>query len=122
MRLEIRDSEWWYEHVNAWRKTELSQSDYCRKHSLLIKSFSNWKLKQDRELSAIQANLNGNIQQPENIGLISVKVKNDNHDLVKNLQANFSGLSLIVDDCRVLINNNFNPSTLRDLLSVLTSK
>ncbi len=122
MRLEIRDSEWWYKHVNAWRKTEISQSDYCRKHSLLIKSFSNWKLKQDRELSAIHANLNDNQQSTKEAGFISVQVNNDNYDLAKNLQANFSGLSLIVDDCRVVINNNFNPSTLRDLLSVLTNK
>ena len=122
MRLEVKDSEWWYEHVDAWRKTQLSQSEYCRKHSLHIKSFSNWKLKQDRELSAIHANLIRNNQSPENVGFVSVQFNNENCNLTKSLQANFSGLSLIVDDCRVVINNNFNPSTLRELLSVLTDK
>jgi hypothetical protein len=32
----------WRRHIDAWRKSELSQADYCRLHGLNPKTFSTW--------------------------------------------------------------------------------
>jgi len=32
----------WHRHVDAWRKSELSQAEYCRIHGLNPKTFSTW--------------------------------------------------------------------------------
>lgn len=32
----------WRRHVDAWRKSELSQAEYCRIHGLNPKTFSTW--------------------------------------------------------------------------------
>ncbi len=32
----------WRRHVDAWRKSELSQAEYCRLHGLNPKTFSTW--------------------------------------------------------------------------------
>ena len=33
----------WREHVRAWRKSGLSQAEYCRQHGLMPHDFSWWK-------------------------------------------------------------------------------
>lgn len=33
----------WTEHIKSWQTTGLSQTDYCIKHGLNIKSFGRWK-------------------------------------------------------------------------------
>ena len=41
----------WQSHVEAWRKSGLSQADYCRQQSLNAKSFSVWVRRCQHELS-----------------------------------------------------------------------
>ena len=33
----------WRRHVKAWRKSGLSQADYCRQQNINPKTFSTWK-------------------------------------------------------------------------------
>ena len=44
----------WRRHVEAWRKSELSQAEYCRIHGLNPKTFSTWTR---RKLSIAQIDL-----------------------------------------------------------------
>ena len=44
----------WLGHVEAWRKSELSQAEYCRIHGLNPKTFSTWTR---RKLSIAQIDL-----------------------------------------------------------------
>ena len=41
----------WCRHVEAWRKSGLSQADYCRQQGLNPKTFSTWTRRVRRELS-----------------------------------------------------------------------
>ena len=44
---QIRSKEekrrYWQEHIESWRQSGLGQAEYCRRNSLLIKSFGYWK-------------------------------------------------------------------------------
>jgi hypothetical protein len=35
----------WSRHIESWKKSGLSQSEYCRQHKLSITLLSKWKLK-----------------------------------------------------------------------------
>ena len=35
--------EFWFQHVEAWRKGRMAQSEYARKHNLSIKSFGYYR-------------------------------------------------------------------------------
>ena len=46
-----RDDRWtiWREHVAAWKKSGLSQAEFCRQHLLDKQHFSLWKRKIERD-------------------------------------------------------------------------
>ena len=37
--------QYWQTHINAWKQSGISQSDFCRQHGLNIKIFGYWKRK-----------------------------------------------------------------------------
>lgn len=41
-RAPRRTKSFWIKHINQWRISGQSKSDYCRKHGLNVGSFYNW--------------------------------------------------------------------------------
>jgi transposase len=41
--LQTERATWWREHIDGWKKSELSQRAYCRANGLHPKSFSRWR-------------------------------------------------------------------------------
>ncbi len=46
--------ERWLEHINAWKQTNLTQADYCRKHGLRTNQFWYWKAKLQEQNTLVQ--------------------------------------------------------------------
>lgn len=44
-RSKPRNASWWSAQIEAWEDSGLTQSEFCRAHSLSIASFSNWRSK-----------------------------------------------------------------------------
>lgn len=42
--LHTERAAWWREHIEAWKKGDLSQRAYCRANGLTPKSFARWRL------------------------------------------------------------------------------
>ena len=42
-------AEYWQSHIKAWRKSGLSQIDYCRNNNLSRCRFTYWKCKEDKK-------------------------------------------------------------------------
>ena len=43
-----RKRRYWQGHVESWRKSNLSQAEYCRRNALPVKSFGYWKKRHSR--------------------------------------------------------------------------
>lgn len=41
--LQTERANWWREHIDGWKKSDLSQRAYCRANGLHPKSFSRWR-------------------------------------------------------------------------------
>ena len=41
--LQTERAAWWREHIDGWKKSDLSQRTYCRANGLHPKSFSRWR-------------------------------------------------------------------------------
>ena len=41
--LQTERATWWREHIDGWKKSDLSQRAYCRANGLHPKSFSRWR-------------------------------------------------------------------------------
>ncbi len=48
--------EFWFRHIETWRKSRLAQSEYARKHNLSIKSFGYYRRRyfKEQELATSQ--------------------------------------------------------------------
>jgi len=99
--------EFWKHHLEAWQKTDLSQVDYCRLHSLRANRFTYWKKRIFQATIATEL-----VQVPEE----AVRVAADN--FFQAVQAPTlrlctpSGFSVEIPD-------DFSPVTLGQLLLVL---
>lgn len=49
-----RNRQFWIDHVQQWRRSDLSKAAYCEKHNIKIGSFYNWSGKADSTPSAEQ--------------------------------------------------------------------
>ncbi len=128
MRLKIRNAKWWLDHVEAWQKSGITQTDYCRSHKLNLKSFSNWKLKHVKE-SQKSSDLEIPIfTSPHTaVPLIPVAIS-EQIDSTKEVEdetlplpnAGFSGVTLILkNDYQLSLAIGFHPKTLKNVLAVL---
>jgi len=128
MRLKIRNAKWWLNHVEAWQKSGITQTEYCRTHNLNLKSFSNWKLKHVKE--------SRKFSEPEvpvftsshtAIPLIPVAIseqidsaKEAEIEIPPLLNTGCSGITLIVkNDYQISLAIGFHPKTLKNVLAVL---
>lgn len=128
MRLKIRNAKWWLDHVEAWQKSGISQTDYCRSHKLNLKSFSNWKLKHVKEShKSREQEIPIFTSSHTAIPLIPVAIS-EQLSSAKEAEiqtpplpnAGFSGVTLIVkNDYQISLAIGFHPMTLKNVLAVL---
>ncbi len=94
-----RKEQSWRKNIINWRKSGLSQAEYCRRNKLSAKSFTYW-------LGRIRKN-------PEPVCFVPVSIKTETSG---------GPLSLIFgDDYRLEIRDGFNPVTLENTVRVLRS-
>lgn len=126
----VSNTQKWLEHVEAWKKTSISQREYCRLNNLSVKSFSNWKLKLSRSQEArpvAEADIPVLKSSPKPIPLIplaiSEQVESDTaaQSITKSqLNSDYSGISLICrNNFQISLAVGFHPGTLKTLLQVL---
>ncbi len=86
----------WKTHVNAWRKSGLSQSEYCRSHELSSHNMVYWKKKFSIEAS-----------QPSKFVAVPVVPQSTSHP-----DGDHSGVTVLVGDFTIKLSNSFNPIVL----------
>jgi len=121
----------WLDHVDAWKKSSISQSEYCRLNKLCVKSFSNWKLKLTRKPqetlitsdSDISVFTSSSTTVPFIPVVISEQIKSatKNESITQNQSnSDFSGITLVFkNDIQISLAVGFHPNTLKNLLQVL---
>lgn len=128
MRLKTRNAKWWLDHIEAWQKSGITQTEYCRSHQLNIKSFSNWKLKHFKESrKGREQEIPIFTSADTAIPLIPVAISEQNcsakeaeDEELPLPNAGFSGITIIVkNDYQISLAIGFHPKTLKNVLTVL---
>ena len=97
----------WRAHIRAWQRSGLTQSDYCRRNKLKDTQFTYWKTKFNKE-------------KPEPVSFVPVPVKIDHMQSV--IDSGDSGLSVQLGKIKIRIHNNFNPTCLVKVVSLLEGR
>ncbi len=107
--------EFWFRHIETWRKGRLAHSEYARKHNLSIKSFVYYRRRyfKEQELAAsqtVKTNLLPITVIPETVTTATSAAPE-----VEN-----SGITLISPgDLRIALASGFDPQTLQQVLKIL---
>ena len=97
--------EYWTYQVQQWRRTDLTQKEYCLREKISTERFGTWKRRLDRENQAVET------------ALVAVPTKTVSSALFTARPA----LGLVVDGrYRMEIPDAFSPSTLKAVLQVLS--
>lgn len=96
----------WQAHLRVWKKSGLSQIEYCRQHNLSSSKFCYWKRKLNR---------------PEDSAVRFVPVPACIQPKVPSQRSiNDSGLTILLESgIRIGVDNNFSSRTLADVVAVL---
>lgn len=117
----------WFDHIEAWQKSGVTQSEYCRINKLCVKSFSNWKLKQTRQpqetIESHDAEIPVFTSSPVTLipVAISEQIESPKIDLntPQQLNSGFSGITLIYrNDYQISLDIDFHPRTLKNVLQL----
>jgi len=93
---------YWKQHIEDWQAQDINQTQYCHKYHLAVHQFTYWKKKfQNSEPSH---------------SLIELKLP---PALSLNISSPTSPLRLLVNRFQVIVDRNFDPVTLRQLISSL---
>ncbi len=95
----------WLAHIQAWQKSGLLQSDYCRQHDLSIHQFGYWKKKIKTE--GIQGKKLKFVPLPVTLASGAENVQID------------SGLEVQVGNVTIKLANGFNAESLSRAVSIL---
>jgi hypothetical protein len=94
----------WLVHIKAWRKSGLSQNEYCRRNKLSTSRFGYWKKKINRQATPVSF----------------VPVPIPEQKTQAGTESNESGLAVFLrNDIRIELNNNFTASTLVKVVDAL---
>jgi len=106
-----RKQQYWGDHLHTWRKSGLTQAEYCRRNQLSTKSFTYWKSKTRRvDRSACGS------PAPADPPMKFVPVP------VRPMAAGPGSAKLVVvfqDRYRVEVADGFNPATFEKVVQVL---
>ena len=97
----------WKTHIRAWKKSGLSQNEYCRRNTLRTNQFCYWKKK-----------LSGNNQ--DTIKFVPIAIERQKN--AENNDPGDSGLTISFDKISIKLNNDFNPSVLVKAIAALGGK
>ncbi len=90
----------WGDHILTWRKSGLTQAEYCRRNQLSTKSFTYWKSKTRRPDPPMK--------------LVPVPVR----PVIKDRES--AALVLVLENrYRVEVGDGFNPATFEKVVQVL---
>ena len=106
LRLDKR--RFWKVHIRAWERSGFTQIEYCHRSNLRSNQFTYWKTKFNREHSA-----------PVNFVPVPTK---PNHQVTQSLDSSGSGLSVFLGRIEIKIANNFNPTCLSKVVSILEER
>lgn len=96
----------WQAHLHAWKKSGLSQVEYCRQHDLSSSKFCYWKRKLNRS-------------EESAVSFVSVPVCAQ-PEVSSQQPINDSGLTILLKSgIRIGVDNNFSSRTLADVVAVL---
>jgi len=91
-------SSYWQAQVSSWRRSGLSQAQFCRDHNLKIREFGYWKRKFSRSSSAVS--------------FVPLRVKSQS--------VAPSPLGLVLESgLRIEVREGFSPGALKDLIHTL---
>jgi hypothetical protein len=91
---------YWQAQVSSWRRSGLSQAQFCRDHNLKVRNFGYWKCKFSRSSSAVS--------------FVPLRVR--------STPSPSSSLGLVLESgLRIEVREGFSPGTLRDLIHTLRS-
>jgi len=89
---------YWQAQVSSWRRSGLSQAQFCRDHNLKVRDFGYWKRKFSQSSSAVS--------------FVPLRVKSS--------PSPSSSLGLVLDSGLCIeVREGFSPGTLRDLIHTL---
>lgn len=95
-----RVREIWKKRLREWRKSGLSQAEYCRQKGLRIKSFAYWKRKEKPE--------------QKEVGFVGLSIPT-----IERVQDESPVRVILKSGYVIEIKDGFAPSTLRDVVRVL---
>jgi hypothetical protein len=103
---KLAKRQYWQEHIESWKRSGLSQAEYCRLKSLRLKNFWYWKKRYCGKTS----------EQLRFFPLALVPTKAS-----KAIQSQSAPLQLTLQDKRfhIEIGENFSPSVLKGLILTL---
>lgn len=97
----------WQTHIRAWKKSGLSQNEYCRRNTLRANQFCYWKKKLFSD-------------NPNTIKFVPVAVQAQQD--AETPEHGDSGLTISFDKISIKLNNDFNPSVLVKAVAALGGK
>lgn len=106
IRLEKR--RFWKVHIRAWERSGFSQNEYCRRNKLKNSQFTYWKTKFSREQSTSVSFVP--------VPTVPIRQVEQSHD------SSDSGLSVLLGAIQIKIANNFNPSCLDKVVTILEGR
>ena len=94
--------KFWTDHITLWKKSSLTQNEYCRQNNINHEVFARWKKKKL-------------LQHKKDSGFIEIPVSRNN--LSKD------PIEIIVNDTiRIKINDNYNRDLLQSVFTLLGIK
>ena len=101
--------QFWFQHIEAWRKSQMAQAEYARQHNLSIKSSGYYRRRYFREQQA-----QTEATRPT---LLPVSVVTD--EAVKP-EPSAPGITLTSPGgCRIELAAGFDPAALKQVLNIL---
>jgi hypothetical protein len=94
----------WQAHITSWEKTDISQSEYCRRNGLSSRSFGYWKKRQDNARVHSVSFVPVPLASPMDVGA----------------KVGRAPLCIMLDDrYRIEVGDDFSPLTLQRLVHTL---
>jgi len=99
----------WFQHINTWQESDVSQAEYVRQHNLSAKSFGYYRRRYFQSQSAEMA-------VPKRTPLLPVQLEDESETLSENQGSIFLTTPR---GYRIELSSGFNADTLQRVLQVL---
>lgn len=111
--------ESWPAIMSAWSRSGLSQKAFCRKRGIPFSTFQYWRYQRKvRENGPVQKNVQGSVPVSIPPPFLPVQVV-QSHPVIEERHP---GLTVLLPGgCRIEVERDFDPETLRRILTALES-